>query len=108
MKERSKAGYGLESQRAPGKSAPAPTIADTDHRIPAQGLDLQEEPMSPQDRIMQLIRLHERAEHHANEYKRLSRIGGARSEMQKRLQKVAQLRSQISDHIRGLAWFDYD
>jgi hypothetical protein len=46
-----------------------------------------------------LIRLHQRAEHHANEYKRLS-VDSSSAKATEHLRKVEKLFSQIRDIIR--------
>ena len=52
--------------------------------------------------IRRLARLHEKAERHANEYKRLSRDGSVQSKaVLLHLRKAERLHSQISGIIRG-------
>ncbi|MDR3568392.1 MAG: hypothetical protein P4L43_10220 [Syntrophobacteraceae bacterium] len=46
-----------------------------------------------------LIRLHQRAEQHANEYKRLSRDRGAPSKALRHLRKAERLYSHVRDLI---------
>jgi len=53
--------------------------------------------------IRRLVRLHEKAERHANEYKRLSRDGSVQSKVVLlHLQKAERLHSQISGIIRDI------
>jgi hypothetical protein len=61
--------------------------------------------MSLHQTFNQLIRLHRRAEHHANEYKRLTMVEGAKGQAQRHRRKAVQLHSQISDLIRDCVWF---
>ena len=49
------------------------------------------------DQKAQLIRLHQRAEQHANEYKRLSRDKSTQSKALKHLQKAERLCSRVRE-----------
>ena len=52
--------------------------------------------------IRQLVSLHEKAEQHSNEYKRLLRDRSALSKALRHLRKAEQLRSQLSGLLRDL------
>ncbi|MGC9966906.1 MAG: hypothetical protein ABSE08_16000 [Syntrophobacteraceae bacterium] len=52
--------------------------------------------------IRRLVRLHEKATRHLNEYKRLSRDLSAQSKATEQLRKADRLHSQISDIIRDI------
>lgn len=61
--------------------------------------------MGTHQKITQLLRLHDSAEYHSNEYKRLLGSRGKESKARCHLLKAEQLHSRISCFIRDFARF---